>query len=127
MKKLLLIPLLVLSFEASAQTLTSMNCKKKGLFNKMKIDVDFANREMRYKSKYDNEVFDQLSKEDNGFQRVLIGKQSHAEVYLRLIFDKNAIVKPNTVHHDIAIHLTRVNPNGSTVSAMELGFTCKAY
>ena len=127
MKKLLLIPVLVLSFEASAQKLTSMNCKKKGLFNKMKIDVEFVNREMRYKSKYDNELFDQLSKEDNGFQRVLIGKQSHAEVYLRLIFDKDAIVKPNTVHHDIAIQLTRVNPNGSTVSGMELGFTCKAY
>ena len=128
MKKLLLIPLLALSFEASAQKLTSMNCKKnKGLFYKMKIDVDFAARLMRYKSKYDNEVFDELSKEDNGFERVLIGKQSHAEVYLRVIFDKNAIVKPTTVHHDIAIQLTRVNPNGSTVSAMELGFTCKAY
>ena len=127
MKKLLLIPLLALSFQASAQKLTSMNCKNKRLFNKIKIDVDFPNREIKYKSKYDKEVFDQLSKEDNGFERVLIGKQSHAEVYLRIIFDKNAIVKPNTVHHDIAIQLTRVNPNGSTVSAMELGFTCKAY
>ena len=47
MKKLLLIPVLVLSFEASAQKLTSMNCKKKGLFNKMKIDVDFATRTMK--------------------------------------------------------------------------------
>jgi hypothetical protein len=127
MKKLLLIPLLALSFQASAQKLTSMHCKKKALFNKMKIDVDFSNREMRYKSRYDDEVFDELSKEDNGFERVLIGKQSHAEVYLRVIFDKNAIVKPNTIHHDIAVKLTRVNPNGSTVSAMELGFTCKAY
>ncbi len=127
MKKILLIPLLALSVEASAQKLTSMHCKNKGLFNKIKIDVDFANREMRYKSRYDNEVFDELSKEDNGFERVLIGKQSHAEVYLRVIFDKNAIVKPNSIHQDIAIHLTRVNQNGSTVSAMKLGFTCKAY
>jgi hypothetical protein len=127
MKKILLIPLLALSFEASAQKLTSMHCKNKGLFNKIKIDVDFANREMRYKSRYENEVFDELSKEDNGFERVLIGKQSHAEVYLRVIFDKNAIVKPNSIHQDIAIHLTRVNQNGSTVSAMKLGFTCKAY
>lgn len=127
MKKLLLIPLLALSFEAMAQKLTSMNCKNKGLFNKMKIDVDFVNQVMTYKSKYDNEVFDQLSKEDNGLERVLIGKQSHAEVYLQLIFDKNTIVKPNTVHHDVAMKLTRVNPNGSTISALELGFTCKAY